>query len=107
MKVDDKNLFINVGAYRNAMTIKEKISDPASKNSVSINRGDTVALSPQAIQLQQAESIIKSISDISDEKVFALKRSINNGTYTIDEGKIADKMLREIANDIPAGEPQE
>jgi negative regulator of flagellin synthesis FlgM len=44
---------------------------------------------------------LDSIPDIREDKVAQLKEQIENGTYEIDEEKIADNMLKDsLLNDL-------
>ncbi|MEY4630699.1 MAG: hypothetical protein RIQ81_819 [Pseudomonadota bacterium] len=61
--------------------------------------GANVALSPQARQLAEAHKkafeIAKATPDVREERVAALKKQIQAGTYKPDAGKIADGIARE------------
>ena len=58
-----------------------------------------VKISPESIDKKNASSkafdIAKNTSPIRDEKVSALKKQIQEGTYKPDSAKIADGMARE------------
>jgi flagellar biosynthesis anti-sigma factor FlgM len=61
--------------------------------------GANVAVSPQARQLADAHKkafeIAKATPDVREERVAALKKQIQAGTYKPDPGKIADGIARE------------
>jgi len=48
----------------------------------------------------QAKALVKRINESGDtnfsEKVESIRRSIQSGTYTVDTGKLADKILEKI-----------
>lgn len=62
-----------------------------------------VAFSDRAQEMLEARNkaldIAKSTSPIREDRVQALKAKIQNGTYEIDSGKIADGMLEEAIKD--------
>jgi negative regulator of flagellin synthesis FlgM len=54
-----------------------------------------VALSNTAKKIQEAQKQLEAIPDVREDKVAELKEQIENGTYKIDEEKIADKILKD------------
>ncbi|TWW11534.1 negative regulator of flagellin synthesis [Planctomyces bekefii] len=48
---------------------------------------------------QKALDIARGTPDIREDRVAALKKQIQDGTYQVDSGKIADGMLREAIKD--------
>ncbi len=76
----------------------KKENSSVAKNAKS-NPGVNVNLSSQAKGISEARAkaldIAKNTPDIRADKVAALKAQINNGSYKIDSGKIADGMFRE------------
>ena len=53
----------------------------------------------RAAAFQKAFDIAKSTPDIREDRVKALKEQIQNGTYKVDSGDIADAMLREAVKE--------
>lgn len=53
----------------------------------------------RADAMQKAYDIAASTPDIREDRVAALKKQINDGTYKADAGNIADGMLREAVKD--------
>ncbi|SDZ32985.1 anti-sigma-28 factor, FlgM family [Proteiniborus ethanoligenes] len=69
------------------------------KESFKLNRGsknDELSLSSTAKDYQIAMNALKNTPDIRKEKVEAIKEQIRTGTYVIDSGKIAEKILGNI-----------
>lgn len=70
-----------------------------------------VALSPQAREMAEAREkalqIAKATSPIREDRVAELKQKIQNGTYQIDSGKIADGIIREAVLDQLGTMPDE
>jgi flagellar biosynthesis anti-sigma factor FlgM len=58
---------------------------------------DQVQLSGRAGEIGQLMSIIQQMPDIRTEKVEAVKKSIQEGTYKVDAFGIAGKILEEFS----------
>ena len=51
--------------------------------------------------MHQAKKDLESIPDVREEKVAEIKARIRNGAYTMDEEKIASKIIDEaLLNDL-------
>ncbi len=81
---------------------KETSTTAASRKVQSADKGVggyNVAVSTEAQELTAARTkafeIAKNTSPIREDRVAALKAQIQNGTYQIDAGNIADGILRE------------
>lgn len=57
---------------------------------------DFVNLSKEAQDISKFKSLIEHIPEIRADKVEAIKKAIESGTYTIDSLKIAEKILEEL-----------
>jgi negative regulator of flagellin synthesis FlgM len=95
MKITDKNNYINFDAYTKNIREKEKIPSSDKQATKDIMKEDNVVLSPQAKKIQEAKKIMGSIPDIREEKVAQIKAQIENGTYHVEEKKLAAKMIKE------------
>jgi negative regulator of flagellin synthesis FlgM len=60
--------------------------------------GDTIRLSHEAKLRTSARSVAMQTDDMRQERVDALKAQIADGTYHIDNEKIAAKLLQEEAD---------
>jgi negative regulator of flagellin synthesis FlgM len=56
--------------------------------------GDTVTLTNSARSLQKIEEAIAKAPVINASKVAAVKQAINSGTYQINAGQVAAKLLQ-------------
>ncbi len=56
---------------------------------------DKVILSQEGKKIQDAKKLMDSIPDIREEKVAKIKAQIENGTYQVEEKKLASKMIKE------------
>lgn len=65
-----------------------------------LQQGEKVDLSTKAKDIQQARNALNNTPDIREEKVQEIKNQVNKGTYNVDAGKIADKMVNESMLDI-------
>ena len=92
---------VNIEAYVNQVQDKEKAEAASEQPETQQTKADTVALSNAAKNLQEAQKQLEAIPDVREDKVAQLKEQIENGTYEIDEEKIADKMLKDaLLNDL-------
>lgn len=62
-------------------------------------RTDRVELSPQAREIQAALKAVREMDDVDQEKVARIKAQIKAGTYKVDAGKIAARMIDESLMD--------
>lgn len=53
----------------------------------------------RAEAMNKALDIARNTPDVREDRVAALKKQIQEGTYQVDSGKIADGMLREAIKD--------
>jgi flagellar biosynthesis anti-sigma factor FlgM len=74
----------------------------ASDEASSIGKqGARVEISDEARLMQQATDLAKAAPDVRADRVAALKKSVQEGTYRVDAHKIADKLVDEhLANDF-------
>ena len=55
---------------------------------------DHVTLTDSARSLQKIEEAIAKAPVVDTAKVAAIKQAVNSGTYQIDTGRVADKLLQ-------------
>ena len=90
-------------AFLNETADKQGINAPANTNeTVETERtqDDRVSLSDASRELQTAKDAVAAVPDTREEKVAAVKQAVENGSYEIDPGKIADKMIGSIINEM-------
>ena len=56
--------------------------------------GDHVTLTDSARSLQKIEQALAQAPVVNTAKVAAVKQAVNNGTYKVDAGRVADKILQ-------------
>ncbi|MDJ0984624.1 MAG: flagellar biosynthesis anti-sigma factor FlgM [Desulfobacterales bacterium] len=92
---------VNIESYVNQVQDKDKVDAASEQQQQQQTKADTVALSNAAKDIQEAQKQLEAIPDVREDKVAQLKEQIENGTYEIDEEKIADKMLKDVLfNDL-------
>ena len=86
---------VNIDAYVKQVQDKDKVDAASEQPEKQHAKADTVVLSDTAKRVQEAQTQLKSIPDVREDKVAELKAQIESGTYEIDAQKIADKMLKD------------
>ena len=92
MKISDKNPSVR-DTYVKQISQQQK-DDAASKPGVKpVEKADTVKISEEARELQEAQKVLENMPDVQVEKVAEIKNKIENGTYEIKPDEIAEKMV--------------
>jgi len=88
-----------ISNYRSRTARTEDAADKAAKagDARPGGEGDTLRLSHEAMLRTAARSAAMQADDIRQERVDALRAQVADGTYRIDNKKIAAKLLREEA----------
>ncbi len=88
--------FINQAAKGIQSEQKIVAKDGSKENSTL----DKVEISSQSRDLKKIQDVLAMTPDVRTEKVSALKKAIDEGTYQIKAEDIADKMLKEMILEI-------
>ncbi len=75
--------------YTNSSATKPSTSSPASASTPK----DNVAINPRAAQLSAAAAQLDQVEPIDGARVEAIKQAIREGSFQVNAGKIADKLL--------------
>jgi negative regulator of flagellin synthesis FlgM len=75
-----------------AVTDKPQGEAPATVSTS--NTGDHVTLTDSARTLQKIEEAVAKTPVVNAEKVSAVKKAVGSGTYQINAGRVADKILK-------------
>ena len=86
---------VNIDAYVKQVQDKDKVDAASEQPEKQHAKADTVVLSDTAKRVQEAQTQLKSIPDVREDKVAELKEQIENGTYEPDAEKIAGKMIKD------------
>ena len=97
MEITNNNPFTRLDAYvKNIGKEKDRVQgSPGEAPKGGGLSEDTIALSPEAKQIQEAKKLLDSLPDIREDMVAEIKEQIEAGTYNIDSEKIAFRMIRE------------
>jgi negative regulator of flagellin synthesis FlgM len=79
------------GSSTGGVVADKSQSDQAS---VASQTGDHVTLTTSARSLQKLSEAIAQAPVVNAEKVSSVKQAVNGGTYQVDSGRVADKMLQ-------------
>jgi negative regulator of flagellin synthesis FlgM len=74
--------------------------EPEKQAAAQAGVSERVNLSTRAKDIQQIKQVLDKIPDTREAKVAALKQTIESGAYSIDAGKIAERMLGESLIDL-------
>ncbi len=75
---------------------KQEPAAGSNESSQRINPSDQVNLSGKAKELAELKQVIQEMPEIRTDKVEALKKSIQEGSYKVDSFKVAGKILEEM-----------
>ncbi len=62
--------------------------------------GDRVELSPESRDIKKIQEILATTPEVRTEKVAAVKKALEEGTYQVKAEDIADRMIQEMALEI-------
>ncbi len=75
---------------------KQEVTPGTSENPQRISKSDQVNLSGKAKELDELKQIIHQMPEMRTDKIEALKKAIQEGTYQVDPFKVAGKIIEEI-----------
>lgn len=97
MKIQNDESVINLNSVLKSSAVKDA---DKKLHQTDARAEDEVQLSPRAKEFQRIKDIVETIPDSRDEKVTALKVSIENGTYQSDSRKTAENLINESLIDL-------
>jgi negative regulator of flagellin synthesis FlgM len=108
MKIDDKVLSYEIGKQvpTSVSDSKEKVEKeklPEDQNTVgnSQSEQDTIVeLSPSLKEAQLINEVSAAEPDIREEKVAAIKKQVDSGTYRVDPKAVANKLVDAFIDEI-------
>lgn len=89
--------FLNETADKQGINTPGNTTEPAE---IERTQDDRVSLSSESRELQAAKDAVAAVPDIREEKVAAIKTAIESGSYEINPGGIAEKMVGSIVNEM-------
>ena len=73
---------------------KAQGSAASASTAAASSTADQVTLTGSAITLQKLGEAVANAPVVNAQKVTTVKTSVQNGTYKVDAGRVADKMLQ-------------
>lgn len=89
MRIQNNSVNKILNIYNNASKVDQ------TKKTGKEKKSDQLNISNRAREFQVAMEQIKNQPDIRAEKVAAIKKQVESGTYKVDAQKIADKMMQD------------
>jgi negative regulator of flagellin synthesis FlgM len=83
---------VNEGASKTEVQNNQNAKSPDDKGR-GATFGDSVNLTDTASMLKKMEASLSTVPVIDSKRVESVKQSIMNGSFNIDPGRIAEKML--------------
>ena len=66
----------------------------AVSNVAPIAAADAVSFTETAAKLRDLESTLRTVPVVDTERVDAVKKAVDEGTYKVDHARVADKMMK-------------
>ncbi len=82
------------GSNSNGAVSDKSQGDTATAAAVTAQSGDQVTLTNSARSLQKIEEAVAKAPVVNSAKVASVKQAVQSGTYQIDAGRVADKILQ-------------
>src|ERR1700677_2638897 len=82
------------GSNGSGVVTDKSQGEASAANAPAPQAGDTVTLTNSARSMQMIESAVANAPVVNSAKVAAMKQAINSGTYQVNAGQVADKMLQ-------------
>lgn len=97
MKING-NIPIDDGMQKEKLREAHKNRDVDTKDNANKvdDSKDKISLSGKAKEINELKRMISDLPDMRSDRIDALKKAIESGTYTIDAQKIAKKILEEL-----------
>jgi negative regulator of flagellin synthesis FlgM len=81
------------GSSSNAVAADKSLGE-GSTAAATTQTADHVTLTDSARRLQRIEEAVAKAPVVNADKVAAVKQAIGDGTYKIDAGRVADKLIK-------------
>jgi negative regulator of flagellin synthesis FlgM len=82
------------GSSNSAVVAERTHNEGSGTASAASQAGDQLTLTDSARSLQKIEEAVAKTPVVNSHKVAAVKQSISSGTYHIDAGRVASKILQ-------------
>lgn len=82
------------GSNGNGVVTDKPQGEGSAASAAASQAGDTVTLTHSARSLQKIEEAVAKAPVVNASKVAAVKQAVHSGTYQVDAGRVADKLLQ-------------
>lgn len=82
------------GSNGNSVVTDKSQGEASAANTSASQTGDTVTLTDSARSLQKIEEAVAKAPVVNAAKVASVKQAVNSGTYQVNAGQVADKLLQ-------------
>ena len=82
------------GSNSNSVVADKSQGEASAAAAATSQTGDTVTLTSSARSLQKIEEAVAKAPVVNASKVAAVKQAVQSGTYQINAGRVADKLLQ-------------
>lgn len=96
MRVEDKT---NINSFENVKDTQKKAEVKKQTAGLAGSSSDKISISDNAKDVSTITKAVKSSPEIREDKVSALKKQIDSGTYDITGEMVAEKMVSNAIND--------
>lgn len=97
MKINGKKPGVGTDNFVKKAGDKDQVSKAGAGGSSSA--ADSVDLSQKARDLSRVKKMLESVPDVRGDMVVKLKTDIEHGAYSVDAGKVAEKMIAKALRD--------
>ena len=90
--------YVNQANQQNPPEKKQTLQEADDRSKPSST--DKVELSAESKEMQKIYEVLKSTPDVRAEKVSELKKQVQEGSYQVDSGAVAEKMIKDSLLDL-------
>ena len=92
MKIDSEQIMSVVNRYKSD-PVEKRDDSSRNRSKAAAPGGDRVELSTNSGEIEHLKQTMQGLSDVRADRVASLKKEIDDGTYSVDGRKVAEKML--------------
>ena len=81
------------GSSTGAQVVDKAQGGSTAAASPAASTADTVTITGSALTLQRLSDAVAKAPVVNTQKVTAVKQAVQNGTYQVDAGRVADKLV--------------
>ena len=82
------------GSGSSAPIVDKTQGEAAASSTPAASSADTVTITGSALTLQKLGEAVAKAPVVNTQKVASVKQAVQNGTYEVDSGRVADKLLQ-------------